>query len=53
MIKLAIISILIFLLPSGLVGAYYLGRYLSFKLKVLNDRRRKELNEEFDKLLKL
>jgi len=60
MARLIILFILLSFLPSGVVSAYYLARYLSFRMKVLEDgrrvveaqRRREELREDFEDLLK-
>lgn len=52
MIKLFLLAFFIFSLPSGIVLAGYLAKYLSIRLKMLEDKRQQELLKETEKFLK-
>ncbi|MGH9767838.1 MAG: hypothetical protein ACREAB_10430 [Blastocatellia bacterium] len=50
MIKIIGLALLLICLPSGIVLAWYLKRYLDVKLKMLEDKRYRESLEDISKM---
>lgn len=46
MIKLIVLAIVLLCVPSGLVAAVYLRKYLSYRMRLLEDRRQRRIQEE-------
>lgn len=52
MIRLILLAFIVLGLPSGIVLAGYLAKYLSIRLQMLEDKRQKQLLEDIEKQLK-
>jgi len=52
MIRIMLVAIVLMCLPSGIVAAWYLGKYLGIKLLMLEDKRQQELLKDTEKFLK-
>lgn len=50
MIKIIGLALLLICLPSGVVLAWYLKRYLDLKLRTLEDRRYRESLDDISKM---
>jgi hypothetical protein len=50
MIKIVGLALLLICLPSGIVLAWYLKRYLDLKLRMLEDRRYRESLDDISKM---
>jgi hypothetical protein len=50
MIKIIGLALLLMCLPSGIVLAWYLKRYLDLKLRMLEDRRYRESLDDISKM---
>lgn len=52
MTRLILLVLLVASLPSGIVLAGYLAKYLSIRLQMLEDKRQQDLYKEIEKELK-
>jgi hypothetical protein len=50
MIRIIGLALFIIFLPSGIVLAWYLKRYLDLKLRILEDRRYRESMDDISKM---
>jgi hypothetical protein len=50
MIKIIGLALILICLPSGIVLAWYLKRYLDLRLKMLEDRRYRESLDDISKI---
>lgn len=48
--RFILLFIVLFSLPSGMVAAYHLGRYLNYLARVREDRRLRERDDYFNNL---